>query len=55
MKRVCVRGLAHARHLPTSWPLRWRGTRAALVTKRWSEYFPAGNIAMGDSERAHLD
>jgi 3-polyprenyl-4-hydroxybenzoate decarboxylase len=28
---------------------------AALVTKRWSEYFPAGNIAMGDSERAHLD
>jgi UbiD family decarboxylase len=28
---------------------------AALVTKRWSEYFPAGNIAMGDSERGHLD
>ena len=28
---------------------------AALVTKRWNEYFPAGNIAMGDSERAHLD
>jgi 3-polyprenyl-4-hydroxybenzoate decarboxylase len=28
---------------------------AALVTKRWTEYFPAGNIAMGDSERAHLD
>jgi 3-polyprenyl-4-hydroxybenzoate decarboxylase len=28
---------------------------AALVTRRWSEYFPAGNIAMGDSERAHLD
>jgi 4-hydroxybenzoate decarboxylase subunit C len=28
---------------------------AALVTRRWMEYFPAGNIAMGDSERAHLD
>ena len=28
---------------------------AALVTKRWSQYFPAGNIAMGDSEHAHLD
>jgi 3-polyprenyl-4-hydroxybenzoate decarboxylase len=28
---------------------------AALVTKRWKEYFPSGNIAMGDSERAHLD
>jgi 3-polyprenyl-4-hydroxybenzoate decarboxylase len=28
---------------------------AALVTKRWNEYFPAGNIAMGDSERGHLD
>jgi len=28
---------------------------AALVTKRWNQYFPVGNIAMGDSERAHLD
>ena len=28
---------------------------AALVTKRWNEYFPSGNIAMGDSERGHLD
>jgi UbiD family decarboxylase len=28
---------------------------AGLVTKRWSEYFRSGNIAMGDSERAHLD
>jgi 3-polyprenyl-4-hydroxybenzoate decarboxylase len=32
-----------------------RDDTAALVTKRWSEYFPAGNIAMGDSERGHLD
>ena len=28
---------------------------AALVTKRWREYFPAGKVEMGDSERAHLD
>jgi UbiD family decarboxylase len=28
---------------------------AALVTRRWSEYFPSGKVAMGDSERAHLD
>ncbi len=28
---------------------------AALVTRRWKEYFPAGTIAMGDSEKAHLD
>ncbi|MCC6672372.1 MAG: UbiD family decarboxylase [Planctomycetes bacterium] len=27
---------------------------AARVTQRWREYFPAG-MAMGDSERAHLD
>ena len=27
---------------------------AALVTRRWQEYFPAG-MEMGDSERAHLD
>ncbi len=28
---------------------------AALVTRRWAEYFPSGTIAMGDAERAHLD
>ena len=28
---------------------------AELVTRRWNEYFPSGNVAMGDSERAHLD
>jgi len=28
---------------------------AALVTRRWREYFPSGRVAMGDSERAHLD
>ena len=28
---------------------------AALVTRRWHEYFPSGKVAMGDSERAHLD
>jgi hypothetical protein len=28
---------------------------AALVTKRWKEYFPSGGVAMGDSQRAHLD
>jgi 4-hydroxybenzoate decarboxylase subunit C len=28
---------------------------AALVTRRWREYFPGGGIAMGDAERAHLD
>jgi hypothetical protein len=28
---------------------------AATVTKRWGEYFPNGNIEMGDSDRAHLD
>jgi len=27
---------------------------AALVTRRWKEYFPSG-VEMGDSERAHLD
>jgi UbiD family decarboxylase len=27
---------------------------AALVTRRWKEYFPSG-LAMGDAERAHLD
>jgi len=28
---------------------------AALVTRRWREYFPAGGVEMGDSEKAHLD
>jgi 3-polyprenyl-4-hydroxybenzoate decarboxylase len=28
---------------------------ADLVTRRWQEYFPSGRVAMGDSERAHLD
>ena len=28
---------------------------AALVTRRWGEYFPEGGVAMGDSETAHLD
>jgi UbiD family decarboxylase len=28
---------------------------AARVTRRWKEYFPAGNVEMGDSERGHLD
>jgi UbiD family decarboxylase len=27
----------------------------ALVTRRWSEYFPGGGVVMGDSELAHLD
>jgi len=28
---------------------------AGLVSRRWREYFPAGGVEMGDSERAHLD
>jgi hypothetical protein len=28
---------------------------AALVTSRWSEYFPQGTVEMGDSARGHLD
>ncbi len=28
---------------------------AALVTRRWKEYFPGRTVEMGDSERAHLD
>jgi len=28
---------------------------AATVTNRWKEYFPSGQVAMGDSERGHLD
>ena len=27
---------------------------AATVEKRWSEYFPGGNVEMGDSDRGHL-
>jgi hypothetical protein len=26
-----------------------------LVERRWKEYFPAGGVAMGDSDRASLD
>ena len=26
-----------------------------LVARRWNEYFPQGGVAMGDSDRAHLD
>src|SRR5688572_25454216 len=32
-----------------------RADTAALVSSRWTEYFPAGGVEMGDSERAHLD
>jgi 3-polyprenyl-4-hydroxybenzoate decarboxylase len=28
---------------------------AAVVTRRWREYFPGGRVEMGDAERAHLD
>ena len=28
---------------------------AERVSRRWREYFPAGRVHMGDSERAHLD
>jgi len=28
---------------------------ADLVTRRWNEYFPGGNVEMGDSDRGHLD
>ena len=28
---------------------------ADLVTRRWFEYFPDGDVEMGDSDRAHLD
>ena len=28
---------------------------AALVTRRWTEYFPGGGVEMGDAETAHLD
>lgn len=32
-----------------------REDTAALVTKRWTEYFPDGRVEMGDSHRGHLD
>ena len=28
---------------------------ARTVSRRWNEYFPGGDIEMGDSDRAHLD
>jgi UbiD family decarboxylase len=28
---------------------------AALVARRWKEYFPDGGVEMGDSDRGHLD
>jgi hypothetical protein len=28
---------------------------AKRVDERWSEYFPAGGVEMGDSDRGHLD
>jgi len=28
---------------------------AALVSRRWREYFPGGGVEMGDSDAAHLD
>ena len=28
---------------------------AALVSRRWKEYFPDGGVEMGDSDAAHLD
>ena len=28
---------------------------ASRVSARWREYFPAGNVDMGDSFRGHLD
>ena len=28
---------------------------AAVVSRRWAEYFPARRVEMGDSERGHLD
>ncbi len=35
--------------------LRCREDTAALVTRRWNEYFPSRRVEMGDAERAHLD
>jgi UbiD family decarboxylase len=31
------------------------GDTAATVDRRWKEYFPAGGVEMGDSDRGHLD
>jgi hypothetical protein len=28
---------------------------AELVTSRWNEYFPSGDVEMGDSDRGHLE
>jgi 3-polyprenyl-4-hydroxybenzoate decarboxylase len=28
---------------------------AALVSRRWTEYFPGRAVEMGDSEKGHLD
>jgi UbiD family decarboxylase len=28
---------------------------SSLVSRRWCEYFPSGQVEMGDAERAHLD
>ena len=43
--------------LPPSFPaeLSCRPDVAATVTRRWREYFPEGNVEMGDAERGHLD
>jgi UbiD family decarboxylase len=35
--------------------LRCREDIAQRVTARWGEYFPSAKVAMGDSERGHLD
>lgn len=35
--------------------LRCRDDIAAMVTRRWREYFPSGRVEMGDAEQAHLD
>jgi UbiD family decarboxylase len=35
--------------------LRCDEATARLVDRRWNEYFPARGVAMGDSDRAHLD
>ena len=49
---------AHQRHAALAPALPARpdlvGQPAALVTRRWREYFPSG-VEMGDSDRGHLD
>jgi 3-polyprenyl-4-hydroxybenzoate decarboxylase len=42
----------HKRGLPEE--LSCDSLTAAAVARRWSDYFPGGGIAMGDSGRAHL-